>query len=49
VGELSKRLGNRLGVLPHTVLLDRDGRVLESRVGTYTEAILETRLQEITR
>ena len=49
VGELSKRLGNRLGVLPHTVLLDRDGRVLESRVGPYSESLLEERLQVLTR
>jgi peroxiredoxin len=49
VGELSKRLGNRLGALPHTVLLDQDGRVLESRVGPYSEALLEGRLQVLTR
>jgi thiol-disulfide isomerase/thioredoxin len=45
VGELSRRLGNRLGVLPHTVILDPNGRVLEQRVGPYTEASLEERLQ----
>jgi thiol-disulfide isomerase/thioredoxin len=44
VAELSRRLGNRLGVLPHTVLLAPDGEVLESRVGTYTEQELEQRL-----
>ena len=48
VGELSKRLGNRLGVLPHTVIVSAQGEVLESRVGTYTEALLETRLTAIT-
>ncbi len=47
IGELSKRLGNRLGVLPHTVLLDRDGRVLESRVGPDSEALLDERLRAI--
>lgn len=41
---LSKRLGNRLGVLPHTVLLDGEGRVLESRIGIYPEKLLEERL-----
>lgn len=49
VGELSKRLGNRLGVLPHTVLLDSQGLVLESKVGPYSEAVLEDRLRAIVR
>ena len=49
VGELSKRLGNRLGVLPFTVLLDSDGRILDSRVGPYSEAVLEERLRAIVR
>ena len=44
---LSRRLGNRLGVLPHTVLLDGQGRVLESRIGIYPEALLEERLATI--
>jgi thiol-disulfide isomerase/thioredoxin len=44
VGELSIRLGNRLGVLPHTVILDPRGQVLEQRVGPYTETALEERL-----
>jgi thiol-disulfide isomerase/thioredoxin len=48
VGELSKRLGNRLGVLPHTVILDPRGQVLEQRVGPYTEAALEERLATYT-
>ncbi|QJR13125.1 Thiol-disulfide oxidoreductase ResA [Usitatibacter rugosus] len=47
VMELSRRLGNRLGVLPHTVLLDGDGRVLESRIGIYPEKLLEERLAAI--
>jgi len=44
VPELSRRLGNHLGVLPHTVILDPQGAVLEQRVGPYTEIELETRL-----
>jgi thiol-disulfide isomerase/thioredoxin len=48
VGELSQRLGNRLGVLPHTVILDAQGKVLEQRVGPYTEAELEARLKAYT-
>ena len=46
-GELSRRFGNRLGVLPHTVILDRDARVLDSRVGPYSEAALEAKLRAI--
>ena len=44
VGELSRRLGNRLGVLPHTVILDPTGAVLESRVGPYSEPQLDAKL-----
>jgi thiol-disulfide isomerase/thioredoxin len=44
VQELSKRLGNRLSVLPHTVIVGPTGEVLEQRVGPYTEAELEARL-----
>ena len=42
---LAQRLGNRLGVRPYTALLDPSGRVMEVRVGPYTEAELEARLQ----
>ena len=45
---LSRRLGNRLGVLPHTVLLDAQGRVIESRLGIYAESALDSRLSSIT-
>ena len=44
VGELSRRLGNRLGVLPHTAIIGPAGEILESRVGPYSEADLERRL-----
>jgi thiol-disulfide isomerase/thioredoxin len=47
VGELSKRLGNRLGALPYTVVFDSAGRVVETRVGPYTEAMLDSRLKSI--
>ena len=47
VGNLSRRLGNRLGVLPFTVLVDGQGKVLEAKVGPYSEAVLEARLQAI--
>lgn len=44
VSDLSRRLGNRLGLLPHTVVLSGDGRVLDMKVGPYTESELELRL-----
>ena len=47
VGELGRRLGNRLGVLPYTVILDGQGNVLETRVGPYSEGQLEERLASL--
>jgi len=47
-GELSRRLGNRLGVLPHTVILGRDARLLDNRVGPHSEATLDLKLQALT-
>lgn len=47
VGDFSRRLGNRLGVLPFTVLVDGQGKVLETRVGPYSEKLLEDRLAAI--
>jgi thiol-disulfide isomerase/thioredoxin len=41
VGELSRRLGNRAGVLPHTVVLDRQGSVVAAKVGAYKEDELD--------
>ncbi len=48
VMDLSRRLGNRLGVLPHTVLLDAQGRVVESKIGIFAEDALDSRLAAIT-
>ena len=48
VDQLSRRLGNRLGVLPHTVILDGAGKLLETRIGPYTEEELEQRLTAFT-
>jgi thiol-disulfide isomerase/thioredoxin len=47
VGALARRLGNRLGVLPFTVLLDPQGRVLDRKVGPYMERDLDSRLNQI--
>lgn len=47
VGDLSKRLGNRLGVLPHTAIIDRRGQVIDSKVGPYTETELDGKLRQL--
>jgi thiol-disulfide isomerase/thioredoxin len=49
VREVSRRLGNRQGVLPHTVLLGPGGEILEGRVGPYTEDALERLLAKYAR
>ena len=48
VGDFARRLGNRLGFLPFTVLVSRQGEVLESKVGPYSEAALELKLGQLT-
>ena len=45
VETLAERLGNRAGVLPYTAIIDPSGKVLETKVGPYTEAELEDRLK----
>ncbi len=47
IGELARRLGNHLGVLPFTVLIDPHGNILERKVGPYSEQDLERRLMEM--
>jgi thiol-disulfide isomerase/thioredoxin len=37
---MAKELGNRAGVLPFTVILDRSGRVVHAHAGALTEALL---------
>jgi hypothetical protein len=46
VMELAFRLGNRMRVLPFTVVLDGAGRVVSQKVGTYTEAQLNEQLAQ---
>jgi len=48
VGDLSRRLGNGQGVLPHTVILDASGGVVDARVGAYPEGTLRQKLAELT-
>jgi thiol-disulfide isomerase/thioredoxin len=38
--EFSKRLGNRLGLLPHTVIFGPDGKQILAKLGPFTEAEL---------
>jgi len=45
---LARRLGNRLGALPHTVVIDGSGRPVLQKVGPYTEAELDDKLRLIT-
>ena len=40
--DLSRRLGNEKGALPFTVLLGRDGRIVQRKLGETTAAELET-------
>lgn len=49
VMELSRRLGNRMQVLPFTVILDGAGRVISQKVGAYSEAELSKQLDAISR
>ena len=44
VMELSRRLGNTGGVLPHTVILAPGGKVIAAKVGAYTQPELAAAL-----
>ena len=41
LGDLSRELGNRHGVLPYSVLVGRDGRILARHAGNFSEESLE--------
>jgi thiol-disulfide isomerase/thioredoxin len=43
--DLSRRLGNKLGALPFTVVLDRSGRLVYTHLG----AVSETELRDLVR
>jgi thiol-disulfide isomerase/thioredoxin len=45
---LSRRFGNRLGVLPHTVILGPAGEVVANRIGPFTEAEITSILEQAT-
>lgn len=40
-GDLSRVLGNRHGVLPYSLLIGRDGRILARHAGNFSESSLE--------
>ena len=45
--ELSKAMGNRLGALPFTVIVDRAGRVAHTQLGPLKEADLRSILSQL--
>lgn len=46
-GELSRRLGNHMAVLPFTALIDGTGKVRAAKVGAYTESELDAAIARI--
>ena len=46
-GELSRRLGNHMAVLPFTALIDASGQVRAAKVGAYTERELDDAIAAI--
>jgi len=48
VSELGRRLGNRLGVLPFTVMVGPAGEILDAKVGAYSEGDIEAKLRAFT-
>lgn len=45
--ELSRRAGNKAGVLPYTLVLDRSGKIAASLVGGITEARMRAQLDPL--
>ena len=45
--ELSRKAGNKAGVLPYTLLLDRSGTIAASLVGGITEARMRAELARL--
>jgi peroxiredoxin len=45
--ELSKTLGNRLGALPFTVIVDRSGRIVHTQLGPLREASLKSIVDQL--
>jgi len=47
--DLLRKLGNRSGGLPFTVVLDRSGSIVETKLGAYEAAELDALLRRVTR
>lgn len=45
--ELTRKLGNRIGALPYTVVLDRQGKVVMTQIGAAKEAKFEPALASL--
>jgi len=45
--DLSRRLGNKIGGLPYTLILDRSGRLIKTKLGGISEAELEQLLMPL--
>ena len=45
--DVMRAIGNRAGVLPFTVLLDRSGALAASKLGAYSEAELKAALASL--
>ena len=43
--DLTRRLGNKTGGLPYTVVLDRSGKVVKTHLGGISEAELESAIK----
>jgi len=44
---LSEQLGNDKGVLPYTVIIDADGKIVSTHFGRITKAIIEASIQPL--
>lgn len=45
--EISRQAGNRIGALPFTLVLDRNGRIVSRKLGKARETELETRFKSL--
>ena len=45
--ELSKTLGNRVGALPFTIIVDRSGRIVHTQLGPLREATLRSIVSQL--
>ncbi len=48
-GEFARRLGNKNGLLPYTVIIDRSGKIISTKLGGVDEKFLEDALAPLLR